>query len=139
MGTKFWRGGHTKHRLVYHLIWVPKYRKRVLRGKIAKRIRELIYQACIVNRWWTEEINVLPDHVHVLIQVQPTQSVSKVVKSLKGGTSKVLRKEFPETEEFLWGDSLWAEGYFAETVGKINLKQMKKYIKDNKESMPEGS
>jgi Transposase and inactivated derivatives len=53
------------------------------------------------------------DHVHMLIQIQPTLSISKVVQIIKGGTSRILRMEYPELEEFIWGDSFWAEGYFA--------------------------
>ena len=68
------------------------------------------------------------DHVHVLIQLKPKESVAEVIQILKGGTSRVIRKEFPELEEFLWGDSFWADGYFAETVGRFDEKTVKKYI-----------
>ncbi len=135
MGFKYWHGSHTKHRLAYHIVWVPKFRKRVLQGKVAKRVRDLIYQACIVNRWWVDELNVMTDHIHMIIQIQPTVSVSKAVHIIKGGTSRVLRKEFPELEEFIWGDSFWADGYFAESVGSRNISEMKKYIKENTEEI----
>ena len=69
-----------------------------------------------------------PDHIHVLIRYHPRESISEVVQVLKGGTSRVIRKEFPELEEFLWGDSFWADGYFAETVGKVNEETIRKYI-----------
>ena len=124
----YWRGEHTIHRLRYHVVWIPKYRKRVLRGKIAKRLRELMYQACRMNRWWVEELAIPIDHVHVLIQIKPKESLSDVIQVLKGGTSRVLRKEFPELEEFLWGDSFWADGYFAETIGRVDEETIKKYI-----------
>jgi REP element-mobilizing transposase RayT len=58
---------------------------------------------------------------------------------MKGGSSRTLRKEFPELEEFLWGDSFWSDGYFAESVGAQSFTQIKKYIKENKESMPQKS
>ena len=136
MALKYWHGGHTKHRLTYHIVWIPKFRKRVLRGKVADRVRDLIFEACTMNWWWVEEIKILPNHIHLLIQVQPKVSVSKVVQTLKGGTSKVIRKEFgDELEEFIWGDSFWADGYFAETVGKLNLSEIKKYIKNNQDIM----
>jgi len=90
-----------------------KVRKRVLRGKVAKKIKESIYQACIVNRWHVEELNVMVDHVHMLIQIQPTLSISKVVQIIKVKTSRILRTECHKLEEFIWGDSFWAEGYFA--------------------------
>ncbi len=128
----YWTGAHTKHRIRLHLVWIPKYRKRVLRGKIAARIKQLLYEACKVNRWLLSEMNVQEDHVHILIQIWPRESVADVVKRLKGGTSKVIRAEFPELEEFLWGDSFWADGYFAETVGKVEEAIMAKYIKEQK-------
>lgn len=135
MALKYWRGAHTKHRLLYHLVFIPKYRKRVLRGEVAYRVQGLFYEACKVNNWWIDEIKVLTDHVHMMIQIQPTESVSEVVQRLKGGSSRILRKEFPELEEFLWGESFWSDGYFAETVGKTSYKVVKEYIKENKESM----
>jgi putative transposase len=69
------------------------------------------------------------DHVHLIIQTNPSDSVAEVVQRLKGGTSRVIRKEFPELEEFLWGDSLWADGYFAETVGSVDEEVVRRYIK----------
>jgi putative transposase len=90
-----------------------------------------------VNWWWIEEVKVLSDHVHVLIQVQPTDTVAGVVQRLKGGTSYLLRKEFPELEEFLWGDHFWADGYFAETVGARSFAAVKRYIKENADIMPQ--
>ena len=73
-----------------------------------------------------------PDHVHMIIQLKPRESVSQVVQLLKGGTSLVLRNEFPELEEFLWGDSFWADGYFAETVGTVNEEVVRKYIRNQR-------
>ena len=137
MALKYWTGGHTKHRLLYHLVWIPKYRKRVLQGKVAVRLRHHLYEACKVNWWWIEEVKVLSDHVHVLIQVQPTETVADVVQKLKGGTSYLLRKEFPELEEFLWGEHFWADGYFAETVGARSFAAVKRYIKENADIMPQ--
>ncbi|MCK5493465.1 MAG: IS200/IS605 family transposase [Candidatus Omnitrophica bacterium] len=132
MKAKYWRGEHTKHRLQYHLVWIPKYRKRVIRGKIAIRLRQLFYQACRMNRWWIGELSMQPDHVHMIIQLKPRESVSQVVQLLKGGTSLVLRNEFPALEEFLWGDSFWADGYFAETVGTVNEEVVRKYIRNQR-------
>lgn len=110
-----------------------------MQGKVAWRVKGLFYEACKVNLWWIEEIKVMPDHVHVLIQAQPTETVAQVVQQLKGGSSYVLRREFPELEEFLWGDSFWADGYFAETVGSQNLAALKKYIRENLDSIPQAA
>ncbi len=126
--ARYWKVGHTRHKLQYHLVWIPKYRKRVPRGKIAYRLKGLLYDACRMNRWWIGRINIQIDHVRLLIQLQPDNSVAEVVRMLKGGTSKIIRKEFPELEEFLWGDSFWAKGYFAESIGSVDEAVIKKYI-----------
>ncbi len=65
----------------------------------------------------------------MLIQIPPNQTIAKVIQILKGGTSRIIRKEFPDLEEFLWGDSLWADGYFVETVGRANESTMREYIR----------
>lgn len=91
-----------------------------MRGEIAVRLKQLIYDGCRINGWWTDKISIQPDHVHLLIQLNPRNSVAEAVQMLKGGTSRVMRKEFPELEEFLWGDSFWLDGYSAETVGKVD-------------------
>lgn len=108
----------------------------MLEGKIAVRLQHLLYEAAKVNRWWIEELKILPDHVHLMIQLPATIQFAKVVQLLKGGTSRILRKELPEIEEFLWGDSFWADGYFAETVGVRDYTAVKQYIQENTGSMP---
>ena len=123
-------GSHTKYRLMYHLVWIPKYRKRVLRGKVAERLKELFYQCAEVNDWKIEELNIQLDHVHMMIQLKTTVSIAKAVQLLKGGSSRVIRKEFSELEEFLWGDSFWSDGYFAETVGQKNEAAIRRYIQN---------
>ena len=131
---RYWTGAHTTHNLRYHLVFVPKskntkYRKRVLQGQVAIRLETLVRQACAVNRWNLEEIAIQPDHVHLLVQVQPKYSVSSVVNVLKGGTSRVLRLDFPDLEEHLWGDSFWADGYFAASVGVVEGNVVTEYIR----------
>lgn len=130
--SAYWTGAHTKHKLRYHIVWIPKYRKRVLIGKLAQRLRELLYQACEVNGWCIEELSVVEDHIHLLIQAKPDKAVAYVVQILKGGTSKVLRSEFPELDEFMWGDSLWADGYFAESVGVSDERMIRRYIREQR-------
>lgn len=123
-------GSSTKHRLLFHVVWCPKYRRRVLRGEISRRLNELFVQACEMNDWEIHELNIQKDHVHMLIQINPRESVSKVVQILKGGSSYIIRKEYPDLEEFLWGDSFWGDGFFAESVGQVNETVMRDYIKN---------
>jgi putative transposase len=130
--ARYAKGSHTKHRLQYHLVWIPKYRRRVIQGKIAIRLKRLMYEACQMNGWWISEMSIQADHVHIVAEIPPHISVAEVVQIFKGGTSRVLRKEFPEMEEFLWGESFWADGYFAETVGKVDEEVVKKYIRQQR-------
>jgi putative transposase len=130
--ARYAKGSHTKHRLEYHLVWIPKYRRRVLQGKISIRLRQLMYEACRMNGWWISEMSIQDDHIHIVVQIPPQLSVADVVQIFKGGTSRILRKELPELEEFLWGESFWADGYFAETVGQVDEEVVKKYIREQR-------
>lgn len=130
MKTKYWSGAHTKHRLMIHIVWIPKYRKRILKGVLAERIKELLQECADVNRWNIEELNIQPDHVHIVVQFKPDISVSKMVQMFKGKSSRKVRMEFPELEEFYWGDSFWGDGFFAETTGKVDLEIIKAYVKN---------
>jgi putative transposase len=115
---------------MYHIVWIPKYRKRVLKGEIAKRIEELLRQCADMNRWEIHELNVQTEHVHMLVQLRPNVSVSHAVQLFKGGSSKVIREEFPKLEEHLWGDSFWADGFFSESVGQVNWDVIREYIRN---------
>ncbi len=128
---KYWSGAHTKHRMLYYIVWIPKYRKRVLSGEIAVRIKELLQECADFNRWRIDELNIQRDHVHMLIQFRPDISVSKAVQLIKGKSSYMIRKEFPKLKEFYWGksDSFWSDGFFVETVGQVNEAKIKEYIK----------
>jgi len=128
----FWKGAHTFHRITAHFVFVPKYRRRVLQGEVKLRLRQMFFECCKVNNWFIHEIDVQSDHVHIHIQLPPNISFSKAAMYFKGGSSRKLRKEYPELEEFLWGDSFWADGYFVETVGRIDEKAMREYIRNQK-------
>ena len=131
MKTKYKEGSHTKHRLLYHFTFIPKYRKQVIRGKLKSRIIELFKECCEVNDWHIHKLEVLSDHIHILIQLNPKDSPSKAMNYLKGGSSHVIRKEFDkEIKAFLWGDSFWADGYFVESIGTKNEDIIRAYLDD---------
>lgn len=90
-----------------------------------------MFEECAeINGWKIEELNIQENHVNMMIQLNTTISVAKAVQLLKGGSSKVIREEFPKLREFLWSDSFWADGYFAETVGQKNENAIRKYIQN---------
>lgn len=128
--AEYWTGSQTKHRLMIHLVWIPKYRKRVLQGELAIRLKELLSICAEANGWRIDEINIQKDHVHIIVQFVPTVSISRMVQLFKGKSSRILRSEFPALEEFYWGASFWADGYFAETVGVSNLERIRAYVQN---------
>ena len=115
---------------MYHLVWIPKYRKRILKGAIKARLEVLFRECAEINEWTIEELNIQEDHVHMLIGLKPSISVSKAVQYLKGGSSRVIRKEYPELEEFLWGDSFWSDGYFVCSIGNASEEVIRRYIEN---------
>jgi putative transposase len=83
-----------------------------------------------MNDWWIVRLAIQPDHVHMLLELPPTITVAKAVQIMKGGSSRAVRQTNPELEEWLWGDSFWADGYFAESVGKVDETIIKAYIEN---------
>ena len=128
---KYWHGAHTTHRNMYHIVWLPKYRKKILEGKVKERLEELLRECAEVNSWEIQELNIQLDHVHLLIQLPPSISVSKAVQFLKGLSSRTIRSELSqEIKNMLWGKDLWADGYFSETVGSCSEETIRNYIKN---------
>jgi putative transposase len=82
--VEYWTGAHTKHRLKVHLVFIPKYRKRVLRGELVQTIKTLFYESAEVNNWNIEEFAIEPDHIYMLLQYKPNKSISEIVQIFKG-------------------------------------------------------
>ena len=114
----------------YHVVWCPKYRRKVLVGDVETRFKEIILQACAEVRVDIIEMEVVPDHVHLLLEVDPQYGIHRVVKMLKGRTSKFLRSEFKSIKSRL--PSLWTNSYFVSTVGGAPLEVIKQYIEQQK-------
>jgi len=127
---RYWKGAHTKHRNMYHIIWLPKYRKKVLKGRVKERIEGLLRECAAINNWEVQELSVHLDHVHLVIQLPPSISVSKAVQLLKGLTSKIVREELPEIKKYLWGKDFWADGFFCETVGQCSEETILNYVRN---------
>ena len=117
----------------YHFVWIPKYRKRVLVGKIKGRINKLFRDCADVNQFEIIEMSIQPDHVHLLLSAKPRYSPAEIMCLIKGGSSRIIRQEFPELEEFLWGDIFWADGYFVSTHSVVNEEIIINYIKQQDE------
>jgi putative transposase len=109
-------------------VWITKYRKPVLQGQIAVRVRELIRQTCATLDVYIVSGHVSKDHVHLLLSVPPNRSVSEVVQRLKGRSSRLLLEEYNELRRQFWGRHFWARGYFAANTGNVTDEIIKQYI-----------
>ena len=96
---------------MYHLVWLPKYRKRILEGSVERRLKELFFECAEINGWEILELNIQRDHVHMIVQLKQTISVSQAVQRFKGGSSKIIREEFPELKKLSQSGNFWAKGY----------------------------
>ena len=123
-------GAHTKTDLKVHLVWIPKYRKKVLNGEVAIRTRDILRQIAFEHEIEIFTGKVASDHVHIFIGYRPTQNVSKIVQWLKGISSRVLLSEFPHLKKQFWGRHLWARGYLAVSSGNITDEVIQKYIEE---------
>ena len=135
--AEFRKGSHTVYDIQYHVVWSTKYRYKVLQGKIAERLRELIRQGCSARGITIIRGSVGQDHVHMLISCPPTLAPSKIMQYLKGRSSKMLQEEFPELRKRYWGQHLWSVGYFCRTVGTVTDEMVKEYIENQQDESTE--
>lgn len=123
-------GAHTKTDLKVHVIWIPKYRKPILTGDVAVRVRDLIRSIAAEHELEIISGKVARDHVHVFVSYRPTQSVSQIVQWLKGISSRVMLQEFPRLRKQYWGRHVWARGYLAVSSGTITDEMVREYIEE---------
>ncbi|MBQ1468288.1 MAG: IS200/IS605 family transposase [Solobacterium sp.] len=114
----------------YHVIFCPKYRRKVLREPIAQRFKKIVLSMQEEQNFYVLEMEVMPDHVHLLLDVDPTIGINILVSRIKGKTAHILNREFPELERKL--PTLWTRSKFIATVGSVSLDVVKKYIEDQK-------
>lgn len=117
---------------IYHVVWCPKYRRKVLVGDIALRLKILIEQICSKLQAEIVEMEIMPDHVHLLVSVDPQFGIHRLVRQVKGSTSHTLRREFKTLTTRL--PSLWTNSYFVATVGGAPLAVIKQYIENQQVS-----
>ncbi|MEO8970301.1 MAG: IS200/IS605 family transposase [Ktedonobacteraceae bacterium] len=114
----------------YHVVWCPKYRRNVLVGGIEERLKQIITDVCEEHQAEIFSLEIMPDHVHVLLECDPQFGIHRLVRLLKGRSSRVLRQEFPVLVRKL--PTLWTNSYFLSTVGGAPLSVIKQYIENQK-------
>ena len=116
----------------YHVVWCPKYRRKVLVGDVETRLKELIKTACSEKQVDIIQMEVMPDHVHLILEVDPQFGIHRAVKHIKGVSSFYLRSEFSHLTSKL--PTLWTNSYFVSAVGGAPLEAIKKYVENQKTS-----
>lgn len=114
----------------YHVVWCPKYRRKVLVNGVDIRLKELIKSIAAEIQVDIIEMEIMPDHVHILLGVDPQFGIHKAVKTIKGTTSRILRQEFPWLRSRI--PTLWTNNYFCSTIGGAPLSVIKQYIENQK-------
>ncbi|HLG64952.1 MAG TPA: IS200/IS605 family transposase [Ktedonosporobacter sp.] len=122
---------HTKHvtyKLAYHFVWCPKYRKKILVGKLATFLEQEIRCICTEQGWTIGAVNIQPDHVHLFLSAPPSVSPSQIAHPLKGTTARKVFQRFPLVKKHLWGGAFWSRSYYVGSVGDMSVDTVLKYI-----------
>ncbi len=131
----FRRSAHAAYDTAYHLVWSPKYRKRILNGEVGARVEEMFKEIAEAYDITIDEMEVSPDHVQIFCSFPPRYSIAQVVTRFKSLSARAVFREFPQVKRQLWGGEFWENGYFARTVGdKVTAEVIRKYIQRHKEA-----
>ena len=129
------RTSHAVYEAKYHLVWCPKYRKKILTEEIQTRVSKLFHEIADQFDFEIDRCEVSEDYIHILISFPPRYSVSKVVGILKSISGSKVFKEFPKVKDQLWGGHLWEQGYFFRTIGEqVTEDVIRKYIERHSQS-----
>ena len=131
------KSSHTVYDIKYHIVWITKYRKPVLDGEVSKRIRDLIREICKSKDVEIIKGHISKDHVHIFVSVPPHISVSKLVQSIKGKTSRKIMIENKMVSKAFWGRHMWARGYFVASSGNVTDEVIIRYIEEQGKEPPD--
>ena len=132
MAKKEYSLAHTKWMCKYHIVFTPKYRRKVIYNQYKADIRDIIKQLCSYKGVEIIEGHLMPDHIHMLVSIPPKISVSSFMGYLKGKSTLMVYDRHPELQS-KWDKSFWARGYYVETIGNITDEAVQKYIKEQAE------
>lgn len=128
-----WTSGRTcVYNIGYHFVWSTKYRRKIIKGKIDTRLKELFYDIGLKYDFHIQEMEIIPDHCHLFVNCHPKNSPSRIIKLLKGVSARLLFLEFPEIKQKLWRGHLWNPSYYVGTVGDMSKEIVLRYIQQQK-------
>ena len=120
------------YRCTYHVVWCPKYRRKVITGPVDERLKQIIGEVCAERDAPIVELETMPDHVHLLVVCDPQFGIHRLVKQIKGRSSRLLREEFPHLRSRL--PTLWTNSYFVATCGGATLEVIKRYVENQRKA-----
>ncbi len=125
------KASHAVYDLKVHLVWITKYRYKVLTKNVGFRIREIIRQICDANDIAIIKGRVSQDHIHLYVSYPPKLSVSEMVRLMKGRSSRKIQEEFPQLSKKYWGKHFWAIGYAAFSSGQVTDQMIQEYLSNH--------
>lgn len=128
--SKYRKNSSAAFSLKYHIVWCPKYRRKVLTGDVVNRLQELLHEKTNELNMQIHALEIMPDHVHLFVESDPTWAISGITNALKGYTSRILRQEFGSLRSRL--PTLWSRSYYVGTVGHVSEETIKRYIESQK-------
>ena len=129
------RTQHAVYDLKYHFVWIPKYRKKLLKGDVAKFIRQVFERIANEYGWEIEEMAIQPDHVHIFLHAPPKYAPARIVQIMKSISAREVFAQFPQLHQKLWAGEFWSDGYFVRSVGdQVTAEIIKQYIRYQKDN-----
>ena len=126
---------HAVYDLKYHFVWIPKYRKKLLKGDVAKYVRQVFHHIAKEYDWEIEEMAIEVDHVHIFLHATPKYGPSQIVQLMKSISAREVFKQYPQLRKKLWAGELWSDGYFVRRVGdQVTAEVIKAYIRYQKDN-----
>jgi putative transposase len=135
---KIVKNRHHTYRIMYHFVWIPKYRNKVFKGFYREFLIGIIKKIAYDYDMSLEEIEVLDDHIHALTTSEPKMSPSRIMQIIKSISAREFFKRFPEIKsKYFWGGKLWTRSYFVETVGERNESEVREYVRNQLKEIDE--
>jgi len=128
--NKIQKTRHATYLINYHIVWIPKYRRKILTGEIARATEEILWTIAQDREWNILALEIMPDHIHLFVSVPPKYAPADVVKVFKGWSARYLLKQFPDLAKKSGRGTLWAPSYYIGTAGTVSSETIRRYIEE---------
>jgi putative transposase len=124
------RTRYTRYTIAYHLVWIPKYRRKILTGEVQAETKRLLRDCCGRHGLRLLAVETDIEHIHVLVSAPPRFSPALIANLLKGESSRGLRAKFPHLKKLCGKEHLWTQSYYVATAGRVSVETIKRYIEE---------